>query len=680
MSTYKKFKKDDIVEDYHGTKVAAPFRWLEDDESKDTTEFIAYQDQLCSEYFEDIPVIDEYKSRLKDFLNYDDYYVPKKVEELLFYEKKEGLQNQPVLYLERENGDQREVFIDPNELSDDGTVAMNQYFPSKHGKYVAYSISAHGSDWQTIKIRDVESKEDLEDELNWCRFTNAAWIDDESFYYTRFPKEGEVPEEERSNYAKIYKHKLNTPQSEDVLIYEEPEDKEISFFPGITDDDKYLIIHAQRGTSSKNMIYYKDLENDGPIVKLLNKEDSKYRFIGNQGSLFYFHTDLDAPRGRIIAIDINSPEVENYKELVAEQKDIIHQVGWVNSQFVVVYMQDAQHQIEIYNPDGGLDHSVKMPFIGSLTMFTGHEKDQEMFFGLASYLRPTTIYKYNLEEQKMELIFETELPFNPDEYTTEQVFYTSKDGTRVSLFLTHKKDIELNGENPVILYGYGGFTISLTPFFQAEYLPWLEKGGVLAVANLRGGSEYGEEWHKAGMLENKQNVFDDFISAGEWLIENDYTQSSKLSIMGGSNGGLLVSASMVQRPDLFGAVICRVPVIDMLRYHKFTIGRYWVPEYGNAEENPEDFKFLYAYSPLHNIDEDVDYPPLLIATADTDNRVVPAHALKFTAALQDVARDVHPIILRLERKAGHGHGKPTSKIIGEWADFYGFLSKELNLY
>ena len=488
-----------------------------------------------------------------------------------------------------------------------------------------------------------------------------------------------MPEEDQSCYSRVYWHVPGTEQETDTLIYERPEAKDLLFSPLITDDGKYLLLNVWLGTDPKNRVYYREVESDGPFIPLLDDFDAAYHFIHNVGPVFYFQTDLDAARGRIIAIDIHSPERSDWREVLPEQADVIAFALVVHQQFVVVYKQDAHHEIQRYSLEGRFSGQIALPMPGSITEIAGRPEDRELFLKFASFLYPPSVLRYDFPGDRLECWRGPHLNFDLDRYETEQVFYTSKDGTRVPLFLVHKKGLLLDGTNPTLLYGYGGFNISLTPEFTPDHLLWLENGGVYAQANIRGGDEYGEAWHLAGMLEKKQNVFDDFIAAAEWLIANNYTRSEKLAINGGSNGGLLVAACMVQRPDLYGAVVCEVPVIDMLRYHKFTVGRYWIPEYGNAEENAEHFQFLYAYSPLHRVKPGVAYPATLIMAADTDDRVVPSHAKKFAATLQAATSGDAPVLLRIETKAGHGFGKPVAKIVAERSDVYAFLFRQFGM-
>ena len=673
---YPKAKKVDVVDDYFGTKVADPYRWLEEAESKETESWVDAQNRLTFSYIHSSPAYAKIKRRLTELWNYPKYSAPVKKGDCYFFRKNDGLQNQSVLYKQKSLEGQAQVLLDPNILSSDGTVALSTLAFSNDGKYLAYGLSSAGSDWQEIKIRKVQSATDFDETLKWCKFSSIAWKKDNSgFFYNRFPAEGTVAKEDRNNFNRVYWHKLGTPQEKDALIYEDTKNKELGFSPYVTKDGRYLILTVWKGTDPRNRIYYKEIGGRGNFIKLLPEADAGYSFIFNRGPVFYFRTDLNAPRGRVIAIDVRKPQAKYWEEIIAQNEDVLSYVKVINHQFIAGYMHNAHDQLKIFNMDGSFDKEIKLPSIGSVYGLSGEAQDTETFITFASYLYPSTIFKYDFSSDRMDIFRQPDIKFDSGMYETKQVFYESKDGTKIPLFLIHKKNLDLNGENPTILYGYGGFNVSLTPYFSVARLVWLEQGGVYAVANLRGGGEYGQAWHKAGMLENKQNVFDDFIAAAEWLIANKYTSSEMLAINGGSNGGLLTAATMLQRPDLFGAVLCQVPVIDMLRYHKFTVGRYWIPEYGNAEENEEHFKFLYAYSPLHNVKENVDYPSILLTTADTDNRVAPLHAKKFAATLQEKYKGKNPILLRVETKAGHGAGKPTTKRIEEAADLYTYLLK-----
>ena len=678
--TYPQARRDSTVDVYHGTEVPDPYRWLEYADAKETQAWVAKQNKLTSDFITAVPVREKIKTRLRDLLNYPRCLTPYKQGGRYFFWKNDGLQNQPVLYVQQTLEGQPTVVINPNLLSKDGTVAVTTTAVSEDGKLLAYAISRSGSDWQEIKIRTIDSREDHDETLQWCRFTGIAWKHDNTgFFYNRFPDPNTVPPEDQTNYNRVYWHKFGTAQSQDQLIYERPDKKEFRFDPYITEDGKFLILQVYHGAGAKNRIYYRPLESTNHFIRLLDDADAHYESIGNTDSVFYFHTDLDAPRGRIIAIDINNPSRSNWRTILPQTDDVIDHVVLINNHFVVAYQHDVCHQLKIYNFDGFFVREIPLPTLGMIIGWSGKQYDTKMFFSITSYLFPSTIYHYDFVTDKLRIFQKPEVDFDAFGYETKQVFYHSKDGTRIPMFIIHKKGLKLDGNNPTLLYGYGGFGSRNAPRFSAPTLIWLEHGGVYAVANIRGGGEYGEAWHKAGMLDKKQNVFDDFIAAAEWLVENKYTNPKKLVIHGGSNGGLLVAACMLQRPDLFGAVVCEVPVTDMLRYHKFTVGHYWVAEYGNAEESAEHFKFLYSYSPLHNVKTGMKYPPILVTTADTDDRVVPSHAKKFVATLQAKAVGENPILLRVETKAGHRVGKPTSKVIDEQADIYAFLFRELNM-
>lgn len=667
-------RKGDVIEEYHGTRVADPYRWLEDAAAEETREWVEEQNAATFAYLAQSPARERIKERLTDLMDYPKYSVPVKQGTSYFFSKNAGLQNQAVLYVQEGLDGEPRVLLDPNTLSEDGTIALTSTVLSEHGSLLAYSLSTSGSDQQDIHIRRVADSSDYPEVIHWGKFSNVAWKHDNSgFFYNRFPEAGTVPEEDQNSFNRVYWHTLNTSQAEDRLVYEDPEHKELGFDPFITRDGQYLLLRVWHGTEPKNRIYYREVESNGPFIHLLDEADAMYSFIGNSGPMFYFHTNQDAPRGRLIAIDIRQPERQHWQELIPQQEDVLDFALIVNEQFVLVYMHDAHHQIKRYDLTGHVLGEIALPTLGSIVGIAGRREQDEFFLTFTSFLYPPSVFRYDFASDTLALFRGSASSFDPSNYETQQVFYPSKDGTRVPMFLTYRKGLKLDGNNPTLLYAYGGFDISLTPAFAASSLFWVESGGIYALANLRGGGEYGEEWHQAGMLEKKQNVFDDFICAAEWLIANGYTSSQRLAIEGGSNGGLLVAACMVQRPDLYGAVLCHVPVIDMLRYHKFTVGRYWVPEYGNAEANAEHFAFMYAYSPLHNVREGIAYPPTLILSADTDDRVVPAHAKKFAATLQAANGGENPILLRVETKAGHGFGKPTTKIIEEQSDIFAFL-------
>ena len=668
--------KGDVVDNYHGTGVADPYRWLEEPDSPETVQWVAEQNEQTNLYIENIPARSHINSRLTQLWNYPRYSAPFKKGQQYFFFKNDGLQNQAIFYRQTALDSEPVVVIDPNKLSEDGTIALTNVVLSEDGNLLAYGVSSSGSDWQEIRIRRVDDGQDYDEVLKWCKFSSIAWKHDQSgFYYNRLPDPSTIPAEEQSYHSKVYWHQLDTPQEQDQLVYERPEAKELSFTPFITEDGKYLGIAVWEGTDPRSRFYYREVASTSEFIRLLDDFDAAYSFIDNDDQLFYFQTDLNASRGRLIAIDLNQPARENWREIIPQAEDVLSFVTTVNQQFVTSYLHDAHDQLKVYNRDGSFDREIALPTLGTVSELQGKREDTEMFVGFTSFLYPTTIFRYDFGSGQFSTFHDSEIDFDPSGYETQQVFYNSKDGTRVPMFLVHKKGLVLNGNNPTFLYAYGGFGINMTPSFAVSRLVWIENGGVYAIANLRGGGEYGEDWHQAGTLERKQNVFDDFQAAAEWLIQHKYTQVSKLAIMGGSNGGLLVAACMVQRPDLFGAVVCQVPVADMLRFHRFTVGRYWTSEYGNAETNSDHFRFLYAYSPLHNVHQGVAYPPTLITTADTDDRVAPLHAKKFAATLQAAQRGSNPILLRVETKAGHGGGKPTAKVIEEQSDVFAFLFK-----
>jgi len=678
---YPVSRKAEQVDNYHGVEVADPYRWLENPDSEQTIAWVKAQNKITFNYLEQIPARDDIKKRLTKLWDYEKYGVPFREGNRYFYFKNNGLQNQSVLYTLKSLDDKPEVLLDPNKLSEDGTVALSGTSISDDGKYLAYGISIAGSDWQEWKVRNIETSEDLKDTLKWIKFSGASWTNDsKGFFYSRYDQPNEQTKLEDVNYyQKLYYHQLGQPQSEDTLIYERSDEKEWGFNGNVTEDGHYLIISVWLGTDSKNLVFYKDLtQQNSEVVELISKFESAYSIIDNDENIFYFQTDLNAPLGRVIAVDIQKPEPKNWQEIIPQTEETLESVGTINNQFVAEYLKDARSQIKIYDFKGAFIREVELPGIGSVGGFNSKRTDTETFYIFTSYTTPGTIYRYDMVTGESKVFREPKVDFNADNYETKQIFYKSKDGTQVPMFIIHKKGIKLDGNNPTYLYSYGGFNFSLTPSFSVSSLIWMEMGGVYVVANIRGGGEYGEEWHQAGMKDKKQNVFDDFIAAAEWLIDNDYTKSEKLAIAGGSNGGLLVGACMTQRPDLFGAALPAVGVMDMLRFHKFTIGWAWVPEYGSSE-NPEEFKTLYAYSPLHNLKPGTAYPATLITTADHDDRVVPAHSFKFAAALQAAHDGDAPVLIRIETKAGHGAGKPTAKIIEEVADKWAFLVKTLGI-
>ena len=679
--TYPHTHQDNQIDRYHGIEVKDPYRWLENPDSDETKAWVAAQNEVTFGYLEQIPAREKIQQRITELWNYEKFGIPFKRGDRYFYFKNDGLQNQSVLYTLKSLDDEPTVLLDPNKLSEDGTIALSGLSISDDGKLMAYGLSFGGSDWIEYRVREVETGKDREDLIKWIKFSGVSWTkDNRGFFYSRYDEPNEKTKLEDINYyQKLYYHRLGTPQSEDTLIYHRPDQKEWGFSGKVTEDGRYLIISVWRGTDPKNLVFYQDLqEPEAKVVELISEFEADYSFIDNDGSIFWFQTDLDAPRRRVIAIDINNPSQNNWQEIIPEVEEPLKGIGLINNQFIANYLKDARSQIKIFNLDGTFVREVTLPEIGSAGGFGGKRYDTETFYTFTSFTFPPTIYRYDMTTGESILFRQPKVDFNPEDYQTKQVFYPSKDGTKIPMFITHKKGLKLDGNNPTYLYAYGGFNVSITPSFSISNLVWMEMGGIYATPNLRGGGEYGEEWHQAGMKASKQNVFDDFIAAAEWLIDNKYTSTDKLAIAGGSNGGLLVGACMTQRPDLFAAALPAVGVMDMLRFHKFTIGWAWCAEYGSPD-NEEEFKTLYSYSPLHNLTKGEKYPATLITTADHDDRVVPAHSFKFAAALQEAHGGENPVLIRIETKAGHGAGKPTTKIIAEISDKWTFLVNTLGV-
>ncbi len=688
---YPVSKKVAQTDDYFGVKVADPYRWLEDTNSADTKAWIEAQNKVTFDYLATIPQREQIKTRLTELWNYEKFSAPFKEGGKYFYFKNDGLQNQYVMYVADSVTDKGRVLLDPNTLSSDGTVALSGLAISNDGKTMAYGLSAAGSDWQEWRFRNVETGADLPDHLKFIKFSGASWTrDGKGIFYSRYPEPDEKSKLSAVNhFQKLYYHKIGTSQSEDILVYERSDDKEMGIGAGVSEDGRWLNITVWKGTSPNVLAYYKDLSKpDSKIMPLVEKFENGYSFIGSAGTTFYFKTDKDAPRGRIVATEISGnstgiPRPSEYvynnrlwREVVPQAQETIEGVSFINNQFVVSYLKDAYTQVRIFDKAGKAVRSVALPGIGSAGGFGGKQSDTETFYTFSSFTTPPTIYRYDMKTGKSEVFRKSNVKFTSTDYEVKQVFYKSKDGTKVPMFIVHKKGIKLDGTNPTLLYGYGGFSVSLTPYFSTSLLTWLENGGVYAMPNIRGGAEYGEEWHVAGTKLKKQNVFDDFIAAAEYLIAEKYTAPKKLAIQGGSNGGLLVGAVLNQRPELFGAAIPEVGVMDMLRFTEFTIGAAWTSDYGSPKIK-EEFEALYKYSPLHNIKAGTKYPAVLVTTADTDDRVFPAHSFKYAAALQAAQSGDAPVLIRIETKAGHGAGKPTAKIIEEAADIYGFLMKNL---
>jgi prolyl oligopeptidase len=678
---YPVAKKVDQQDNYHGTTIADPYRWLEDANSDETKAWVDAENKVTQVYLAQIPAREAIKSRLTKLWNFERFSVPYKEGGRYFYSRNDGLQNQSVLYTVKSLGDTPRALLDPNTLAADGTVALAGLAVSPDGKHLAYSIAASGSDWNEIKVRDIETGQDRTDHIKWVKFSNTAWAHDGSgFYYSRYDEPTEAAKLSGINYfQKVYFHKLGTEQGADVLVYDRPDQKEWGFSAQVTDDGHYLIVSSSQGTERKRRVFYKDLKaKDAKVVGLLEAFDADYDFIDNDGPVFYFRTDKNAQKSRIVAIDIRKPAIGDWKEIVAEAPQTLTSANIVNKQLVLNYLTDAHSAVKIVDLKGKAVREVSLPGIGSAGGFGGKRGDSETFYSYTSFTTPSTIYRYDMKTGKSSVFRQPKVDFDPSAYETRQEFFTSKDGTRVPMFIVSKKGMKLDGSNPTYLYGYGGFNISLTPAFSVANLAWVEMGGVYVMANLRGGGEYGEAWHKAGTKLQKQNVFDDFIGAAEWLVANKVTSPAKLSIGGGSNGGLLVGAAMTQRPDLFAAALPAVGVMDMLRFHKFTIGWAWTSDYGSSD-NADEFAALVKYSPLHNLKAGGCYPATMVTTADHDDRVVPAHSFKFAAAAQAAQGGAAPVLIRIETKAGHGAGKPTSKQIEEVADKWGFLYRTLGM-
>jgi prolyl oligopeptidase len=678
---YPETNKLDIVDDYHGTLVADPYRWLEDPNAEETRAWVRAQNEVTFPYLKSLPGRDRIENRLTTLWDYPRYGTPAKQAGRYFYNYNDGLQNHSVLYTMENPDDEPTILLNPNTFSEDGTVALATTAISKNARYIMYGKSDGGSDWREFFVRDIETGEDLDDHLKWIKFSGGSWTHDElGFYYTRYPEPaaGEELTAENIN-SKLYYHLTGTDQSEDRLVYEIPDQPGWRLNGSVSHDGNYLLINITDGSTRHNRVYYKDIRRQNPeVVKLFDDFDASYNYITNDGPLFYFLTNLDAPMQRVISVDINNPQSTNPETVIPEQEFVLTGISVINNQFVASFLKDAHSQVWIYNKDGTPDREVELPGPGSASGFSGERDDTEAFFSFSGYTYPTTIFRYDFTTHEYEVFRRPDVDFDPEDYETEQVFYESRDGTIVPMFITYRKGIVRNGDNPTYLYGYGGFNVSMRPGFSVSNLVWMEMGGIYAVANIRGGGEYGREWHQAGTKENKQNVFDDFIAAAEYLIDEGYTSPSKLAIGGGSNGGLLVAACMIQRPDLFAAVIPAVGVLDMLRYHKFTIGSAWASDYGRSDD-PKAFKYLYAYSPLHNLEPGTEYPATLITTAERDDRVVPAHSHKFAAALQEHHAGDNPVLIRIETRAGHGAGRPTSMVIEEAADRWAFIARHTGL-
>lgn len=672
--SYPAARRGDQVDDYHGTRIADPYRWLEELDSPETRAWIEAENALTQRHLEAIPQRAALRARLEQLWNYERHSSFERHGNLYAFSRNDGLQNQAVLYVTDRPGGEARVLLDPNTLSADGTVAFKGGEFSPDGKRFAYGLSSGGSDWEQWRVLDVASGANLEDSVEWVKFSQPKWAKDGSgFYYSRYEKpEGEHALKAVNRFQKLYFHRIGTAQADDTLVYERSDQPDWGFGTELTDDGRYLVVSVWRSTEPKNLLLYRDLHSrDARMHELVGEWKASYEVLGDVDGTLYVRTDDGATRYRVIAIDIARPQRENWREIVAEKAETLVDVKLVGNQLIASYLKDAHSEIQRIGLDGKPLGTVELPGLGTAGGFTGKAGDAESFYVYTSYTEPTSVYRLDLASGRSERIIAPEYPLDTGAFTTRQVFYTSRDGTRVPMFIVSRRDLPLDGDNPTILYGYGGFNISQTPAFSAGVMGWLDRGGVYAVANLRGGGEYGRAWHEAGMKLAKQNVFDDFIAAAEHLIAERITSPNKLAIRGGSNGGLLVAAVELQRPDLFAAAVPAVGVLDMLRFREFTIGKAWESDFGSVK-NADEFAAILKYSPLHNIQPGVDYPATLITTGDHDDRVFPAHSFKFAAALQAV-NPPRPALIRIDVRAGHGQGKPTSKQIEELADVYAFI-------
>lgn len=674
---YPTTRKTSQIDTYHGVKVADPYRWLEDIDSPETKAWIEAQNRLTFGYLKAIPERDNIASRLTEIWNFARRSAPFHEGKRWFWYKNDGLQNQSVLYSGDDPVSAGRVLLDPNTLSADGTIALKGTAFTADGARMAYGLSSGGSDWEEWHVLDVASGKPLDDVLKWVKFSNVAWTrDGKGFFYSRYDKpQSENALKAVNEFQKLYYHRLGKPQSDDILVYERKDQPNWGFSAEVTEDGRYLAITVNRGTETKNIFLYKDLKDkNSPIQELINEWKAEYQFFGNVGRTFYFVSDDKAARYRIVAADLDKLEDQRWRTIVTEDKDTLQSATLVGGQILAQYLQDAHSSVRRFGLDGKPRGEIFLPGLGTADGFTGKQKDRVTYFTFTSYVSPTSVYRYDFKTNRAERIHAPKIAFDPLQYETTQIFYTSKDGTRVPMFITAKKDLPRTGDHPTILYGYGGFNISMVPSFSAAIAGWLDLGGIYAVANLRGGGEYGREWHEAGTKLTKQNVFNDFIAAAEYLIAEKYTSSHRLAIRGGSNGGLLVAATELQRPDLFAAAIPEVGVLDMLRFREFTIGKAWESDYGSVQ-NEDEFEALRAYSPLHNVRKRIAYPATLVMTGDHDDRVFPAHSFKFAAALQAADPAGAPHLIRIDVRAGHGQGKPTAKQIAATADAYAFILK-----
>jgi prolyl oligopeptidase len=676
---YPDASHDSIFDDYHGIRVADPYRWLEYDTAANVADWVSAQNKVTFGYLEKIPFREKIKNRLTEIYDYPKYSSPSRVGEYYFFSKNDGLQNQSVIYYQKGLDGEAKVFLDPNKMSEDGTAAVSLLGESKDNKYMAYAVNQSGSDWQQIHIMEIETLKKLDDELNWVKFSGAAWKGN-GFYYSRYDEPAKGKEFSIKNeFHKIYFHKLGDPQSKDVLVYEDKKYPLRYYWAQTTEDERFLIVYASQGTDGTEF-YSRDLDAGQKDFTLVLKgfEDNAF-VLNNVGDKLLVQTDAEAPNQKVILIDPKNPSKDKWETVIPEKEELLETSATAGGKIFTNYLKDVTTRIYQHDMTGKIEHEVKLPTLGTAGGFSGKKDDKIIFYTFTSFTYPSTIYKYDISTGKSEVFRKSEVKFNPDDFETKQVFVPSKDGTKVPVFLVHKKGLELNGNNPTLLYGYGGFNISITPSFSTSRLILLENGGVFALVNLRGGGEYGEKWHEGGKLFKKQNVFDDCIAAAEYLIKEKYTNPSRLAIQGGSNGGLLVGAVVNQRPDLFKVAFPQVGVMDMLRFHKFTVGWGWVVEYGSSD-SLDHFNNLFKFSPVHNINPDAEYPATMVTTADHDDRVVPAHSFKYIATLQEKRKaNKNPLLIRVDVKAGHGAGKPTSKIIEEQSDLWTFMFYNMNI-
>ncbi|MCK9270190.1 MAG: prolyl oligopeptidase family serine peptidase [Bacteroidales bacterium] len=668
---YPETRKSDVVDTLHGQAIADPYRWLENDTSAETGEWVKQQNEVTDGYLSKIPFRNDIKDRLTEIWDYPKYSVPFKKGDRYFYFKNDGMQNQSVLYVQESLDAEPQVLLDPNKLSDDGTVAFAGMDVSKDGKYLAYAIARGGSDWNEIKVMEIDSRNQLDDHLKWVKFSGMAWKDD-GFYYSRYDEPTGSELSGKNEYHKVYFHKVGEPQSSDVLVFEDPNFPLRNYSADVTDDEEFLLLYQTESTSG-NALYFRDLrKSKSDFIPIVEGFDNDFTVVDDYNGKFLVRTNYNAPKYQLLMIDPVSPQPKNWVTMIPEKDEVLERVTLIGGKMVAQYLKDAYSQAFIHDMWGNLIDTLDIPGIGTMSGFNGKKDEDVAFYAFTSFTIPSTIYMYNIQTDTSTIYRAPEVVIEDMIFETKQVFVTSKDGTQIPMFIVHKAGITLDGTNPTLLYGYGGFNISLTPSFSISRLILLEKGGVFAMPNLRGGGEYGEAWHMAGTKEQKQNVFDDFIAAAEYLIDAGYTSPDYLAIQGGSNGGLLVGAVMTQRPDLMKVAFPAVGVLDMLRYHMFTIGWAWATDYGTSDE-AADFEYLIKYSPLHNIKAGTCYPATLVTTADHDDRVVPAHSFKFISELQANQSCANPTLIRIETKAGHGAGKPTTKVIEEYADIYSFM-------